>query len=163
MIFRISGPRGAVLPVTLSDVVHAITATHPGLRWFVPEFYGVGNANVRYPGNRTYTEFADYMASTRSLLTDEELLSTAAATFDIYDVLLVGVHAGEAVERYVGHDPAERFQVFANKYAVVAECVDSGFWRISIKDETRGKKIASIIAAIPGATISDDSFMDAEV
>ncbi|MBV9070349.1 MAG: hypothetical protein JO231_16655 [Acidobacteria bacterium] len=157
MIFRVDGPRGDVLPVTLSDVVGAVTSTHPSLQWFLGEFYGAGYTGVLYPGNRTYEDFTNDLASTRSLLTAEELSSVASATFDIYDVFLVGIRVGESVARYVGHNPVERFQTFASQHAVVAECVDSGFWRISIQDDRLAKKTVDLLAAIPGVVISEFS------
>jgi hypothetical protein len=157
MVFRVDGRRGELLPVTLSDVVRAVTVTHPGLQWFLGEFYGAGNTDVLYPGNRTYEEFTNDLATMGSVLTAEELLSVASATFDTYDVLLIGVRDGEIITQYVGRNPGERFQTFARQYAVVAECVDSGFWRISIKDDMLAKEIMNLLAAIPAAVISDDS------
>lgn len=154
MIFRVDGPRGAVLPVTLLDVVRAVTATHRGLQWFLGEFYGAARADVLYPGNRTYEEFTNDLASARSLLTAEELLSVASATFDVYDVFLVGIRDDEGVTRYLGRNPGERFQMFASQHAVVAECVDSGFWRISIKDDTLAKEIVNLLTTIPGVAIT---------
>lgn len=161
MIFRIDGPRGEVLPVSLKDVARAITATHPSLQWVLGEFYGAGNAGVLYPGNRTYEDFINHLTSARSPLTSEELLSAASATFDIYDILIVGIRAGEAVARYVGRNPLERFQAFATQHAVVAECVDSGFWRISVQNDTLAKEVMELILAIPGTAISDYPLTDA--
>lgn len=160
MIFRVDGPRGDVLPVTLLDVVRAVTSTHPGLEWFLGEFYGAGRAGVLYPGKRTYEDFTTDLASASSLLTGEELLSAASATFDIYDVFLAGIHDGETVARYVGRNPRERFQTFASQHAVVAECVDSGFWRISIKDDALAEQVVSLLLTIPGVAISDYSPMN---
>lgn len=159
MMFRVDGPRGEVLPVTLLDVARAITTTHPSLRWFLGEFYGAGNVGILYPGDRTYEDFADDLATARPVLTPEELLSTAEATFDIYEIFLVGLSDGETVMRYVVSNPKERFQTFAYQHAVVAECVDSGFWRISIKDDQLAKEVLSLLAAIPGVAISDYSLM----
>ena len=161
MIVRVDGPRGKVLPVTLVDVVRATTATHPSLRWFLGEFYGAGNVGVLYPGDRTYEDFVTHLESARPLLTAEELLSIASATFDIYDVFLVGIRDGETVAPYVVRNPNERFRTFASRYAVVAECVDSGFWRISIEDDTLAKRVMNLLATIPGVSIFDYELIDA--
>jgi hypothetical protein len=154
MIFRLDGRPGSVMAVTLLDVVRAITAADPGLNWVLTEFYGAGNPEVLYPGDRTYEDFTKHLESTSSL-TPDELLSTAVATSDIYDVLIVGVRGSEAVKRYVGSNPELRFKTLASQYPVVAECVDSGFWRISVEAETAAEEVRHLLAAIPGVAISE--------
>jgi hypothetical protein len=152
--FEINGLRGRRLPVTLVDIVRAITTEYPDLQWAIQEFYGRGSVDVRYPGNRSYREFSEYLGRPILLSTDE-LMKAALATDDIYDILMLGTRRGEVPAQYRCRNPWERFWTLADRHEVVAECVDSGFWRISVHDDLRAERIAQSIAAIQDVIITD--------
>lgn len=155
MTFEINGPVGIALPVTLHDVVRTLTTQYPDLQWTIREFYGRGRMDVSYPGDRTYREFSDYLDSREVILDSGELAEVALATDDIYDVLLVGVRQGDVGVQYDGRDPWERFWTLADQHDVVAECVDSGFWRISIRDDVRAEEVRRSVAVIHGVIVTD--------
>jgi len=150
----IHGPPNEVLPVSFEDMVFAIVVDPSIHLWAMLEYYGAAKPGCFYLRHWTYDQLTTELERhDLVVMTSEELRATAVATFDIYDVLVVGLGSGGHQHLYRGRDPWERFWFLTRHYPVVAECVDSGFWRVGIADDSMAEQFQKVIAAIPGTLI----------
>jgi hypothetical protein len=156
MMFRIEAP-GMPLAVELADVVSAIRAAGYDFRWSVAEFEGRGRADVLYGGGLNYREFVATLWEPSEPMCLDDLMMMGRATAETFDLMIIGLRASDCRPSDISAvaDANGRFLTLAAQYPFVAECFDSGFWRIHSADETRGEIVRRELAALPNVSIAD--------